>query len=293
MKINQLRNLVAVIEAGSVRQAARNLNVSQSAVTKSIKQLEERLGVELLLRASHGVSGTAAGKALANRAKVIEAELRHARNEIDAIQGGDLGEIRVQASPSVMLGLLPKAIIEFKRTRPKVSFQIGEGLYPEVLPAIRKGDIDFAICLVPERSRDRELNFELLVGDRLVPAVRSDHPLTRHGGLLLSDLVDQDWVSYSRSQTGRDIFEQTFILNDLNPPDQMIKTTSFSCAISLVEHSDYITLVPEKTFMDKTLRKSITPLRMGTTMPPWNVMIISRARHKLSPLCIAFLNYLK
>ena len=65
MKLNQLRNFTAVVEAGGVRQAAKTLNLSQSSVTKSIQQLEDDLGVELLHRGAHGVAATEAGKALA------------------------------------------------------------------------------------------------------------------------------------------------------------------------------------------------------------------------------------
>ena len=81
MKLSQLRNFIAVVEAGAVRQAANNLNLSQSSVSKSIQQLEEELGAEILHRNAHGVTPTAAGKALLNRAKAVDAELRHARND--------------------------------------------------------------------------------------------------------------------------------------------------------------------------------------------------------------------
>ena len=97
MKLRQLRNFAAVVEAGAVRQAAKTLNLSQSSVTKSIQQLESELGVELLRRGAHGVAPTDAGKALLVRAQAIEAELRHARNDVEAIRGANVGEIRVSA----------------------------------------------------------------------------------------------------------------------------------------------------------------------------------------------------
>jgi len=293
MKLSQLRNLVAVAEAGSVRQAARNLNISQSAITKSIQQLEQHLGVELLHRVSHGVTPTVAGEALINRAKVIHAELRQARNDVESIQGGGSGEIRISASPTVALGLIPAAVTEFKRKKPKVRFQIEEGLFPDVLPAIRKGDIDFAICLVPEKPRDEDLHFELLVRDRLIPAVRPQHPLTQRTGLTLADLRDEEWVSYRRQQSSRDIFEMTFLLNDLKPPENVTKCTSFACVLALVDASDCITLVPKKMFSAKVKAGAITPLFMETSMPAWNVMVISRTEHVLSPLCRDFLRLLR
>src|SRR3989304_859040 len=124
LKLSQLRNFTAVVEAGSVRQAAKHLNLSQSSVTKSIQQLEADLGVALLHRGAHGVAATEAGKALLARIKVVEAELRHARNDIETIQGAGLGEIRISASPSVATGLLPRAVIDFQRTHPRVRFPI-------------------------------------------------------------------------------------------------------------------------------------------------------------------------
>ncbi len=295
MKLSQLRHLMAVAEAGTVRQASKNLFLSQSSVTKSIQQLEVSLGVELLHRASHGVTPTAAGRALIARARIIEAELRAARNDIETVQGAGSGEIRLSASPTVAMALLPKAILEFRRTRPKVSFQIQEGVYPDVLPDVRMGETDFAICLVPEQPRDEDLDFELLLKDRLTPAVRSTHPLTQKGKLTLSSLLDLklEWVIYRRSETGRDVFEQTFLAQGLEPPRSTIACTSFACALALVESGDHVTLVPSQLFADKPGSLSITPLVMDSPMPPWNVTVISRARHELSPVCLAFLKQLR
>ena len=294
MKLSQLRHLVAVAEAGTIRQAAKNIHLSQSSLTKSIHLLEQYLGVELLHRASHGVTPTAAGKALIARARQIEAELREARNELDDIRGAGAGEIRVSASPTVATALLPKAILDFRRARPKVSFHIDEGVYPDVLPAVRVGDVDFAICLVPERPKDEELHFEWLLRDHLIPAVRPGHPLLRRGRLSLADLAARnvDWVIYGRSRGGRDAFERSFVAAGGNPPTGAIECTSFACALALVEMSDAVTLVPAQLFAERRARAAIVPLATDAAMPPWNVAVISREKHRLSPLCLAFLKQL-
>ncbi|MCF8476381.1 MAG: LysR family transcriptional regulator [Pseudolabrys sp.] len=289
MKLSQLRNFTAVVEAGAVRQAAKNLNLSQSSVTKSIQQLEADLGVELLHRGARGVAPTEAGKALLARAKAVEAELRHARNDIEMAQGAGVGEIRVSASPSVATGLLPRSVIAFQHAHPRVSFHILEGVYPDVLPAIRTGDLDLALCLVPGRPKDETLSFTSLVKDRLVPAVRADHSLLNKRKLALADLVDLDWIIYRRSHTGLDVFEQTFIGNRLEPPKSMIECTSFACALALVENGDYITLVPSQIFAGNRRAPSIAPLLLDSPMQPWQVVVISRAKHDLSAVCLAFL----
>jgi LysR family transcriptional regulator, regulator of abg operon len=289
MKLSQLRNFIAVVEAGTVRQASRNLNLSQSSISKSLQQLEAELGAEMLHRGAQGVTPTAEGKALLPRAKVIEAELRHARNDVQTIQGAQAGEIRVSASPTVAIGLLPRAITAFQRSRPRVTFSISEDVYPDMLPAIRNGDLDFAICLVPARPRDETLSFVSLVKDHLVPAVRADHPLIGARTLKLANLLDLDWIIYGRSHTGLDVFEQTFASNRLALPKSTIQCTSFACALALVQNGDYVTLLPSQIFVGGRAPHSIALLPLDSPIRPWQVAVISRAKHELSAVCLAFL----
>jgi len=290
MKLIQLRNFIAVIEAGTFRQAAKNLHLSQSSISKSLQQLEDEIGAEILHRGARGVAPTVAGEALLVRAKIIEAELRHARNDVQMIQGAQVGEIRVTASPTVAMGLLPRAVVAFQSARPRVNFRISEAVYPDMLPAIRSGDVDIAICLVPARPRDETLNFVSLVKDRLVPAVRANHPFISARKLKLADLLDLDWIIYRRSHTGLDVFEQTFASNRLPLPKSTIECTSFACARALVENGDYVTLMPSQLFLGDRQPSSIALLELDSPMPPWQVAVISRAKHELSAVCLEFLD---
>jgi LysR family transcriptional regulator of abg operon len=293
MKLTQLRHLTAVVDAGAVRQAALALHLSQSSISKSIQQLEHELGVELLHRSAHGVAPTEAGKALLARAKAVEAELRHARNDLQAIRGASIGEIRLAASPTVAMGLLPRTVAAFQQRRPRVSFYIQEGVYPDILPAVRMGEIDLAICLVPSRAREENLAFESLIKDRVVPAVRAGHPLSLAASLRLADLVELNWVVYRRGRTGLDVFEQAFVASGLNPPQGTIECTSFACALSLVENGDYITLVPTQIFSGNRRPLPIAPLPLDAPLQPWQVAVISRAGKEPSAVCGAFLAELK
>lgn len=293
MKFSQLRHLVAVVEAGTVRQAAKHLNLSQSSVTKSIQQLEEDLRIELLRRSPNGVTATEAGRMLVARAKVVEAELRHARNDIEGMRDATVGELRVGASPTVAMGLLPRTIVAFQRARPRVSFSIREGVYPDMLPDIRNGELDLAICLVPALPRDESLHCESLLEDRVVPAVRADHPLIGARRHELADLLALDWIIYRRGRTGLDVFEQTFLANKLEPPRSTIQCTSFACVLAMVESGNYVTLLPSQIFSSNPRPMPIAPVPLDLQMPPWQIVVISRAKHELSAVCRAFLAELR
>lgn len=293
MKLEQLRNLVAVGRAGSVRQAARELNLSQPAITRSIKLLEAELGCELLHRQSHGVTPTASGKTLIRRALSIEDELRQAKSEIDDIEGVRTGDIRVSASPTVAFNLMPRAILNLKAARPKVTVHVEEGVYPQVLPSVRSGELDVAVCLMPEQLVDDELTAEVLVKDFLTPAVRTGHPLTKQRNLGLGDLLDRDWIIFGRRGESPDIYEQTFRLNGFEPPESTIESTSFTCALALVEKSDYIVLVPSQIFAERRPSWPVVPLSLKTPMQPWTIAAIMRTGDVLSPACRAFLRELR
>lgn len=293
MKLDQLRNLVAVGRTGSVRQASRELNLSQPAVTKSIKLLEEELGCDLLHRQSHGVIPTASGDALIKRALSIEIEVTNARNEIDNIEGVRTGDIKVSASPSVAINLMPRAILSLKASRPDVTVHIEELVYPHVLPAVRSGELNMAVCLMPDRIAADDLNIEVLLEDSLTPAVRSGHRLARKRKLTLSDIVDEEWVIFGRRGENRDIYEQTFRQNGVEPPKSTIECTSFTCALALVERSDYVVLVPKQIFADRRQAGPIEPLPLQTPMQPWTIAAITRRDMVLSPASRAFLHELR
>lgn len=293
MKLNQLRNLIAVGQTGSVRQASRDLNLSQPAVTKSIKLLEEELGCALLHRKSHGVVPTASGDALIRRALSIENELNNARHEIANIEGVTTGDIRVSASPSVAINLMPRAVLNLKAMRPQVTVHIEEMVYPHVLSAVRSGELDIAVCLMPDQLTADDLVIEVLVEDFLTPAVRSGHHLTRNQELTLNDLVEEEWVVFGRRGESRDIYEQTFRQNGLEPPNSTIDCASFTCALALVERSDYLVLVPAQIFADRHQAWSVEPLSLQTPMQPWTIAAITRSDVMPSPACRAFLDELR
>lgn len=293
MKLTQLKNLVAVAKAGSVRQAARDLNLSQSAVTKSIQLLEQELGATLLHRASHGVTPTTSGEALIARAQIVETELKSARNEIDHIEGAVSGDVRICVSPTVAINMVPNAIINLKRRRPKIQIHIEDGVYPDNLAGLRRGETDIAICMLPEKSAGDEFNVEVIIKDEVTPAVRNGHPLTMQRDLQMGDLLGADWVLFGKSANSRAIHEQTFSVNGFAPPESTIMCASFTCALALVEKGNFIMLVPKQIFAARPKGFPISPLRLNTPMQPWTIVAITRATSALAPVCHEFVKELR
>lgn len=119
MKDYQLKALLQVVDSGSIRAAARALGVSQPAVTKAIRELEAEVDAPLVHRSSRGVELTECGRQLTIRARLVQAQLAMARQDIRQLQGGQQASVAVSVTPVVFMGALPEVLREFKREMPQ------------------------------------------------------------------------------------------------------------------------------------------------------------------------------
>lgn len=129
MKLSTLQALVAAIEDGSLRSAARRLNVSQPALTKMIRELEIELAAPMLVRTSQGVLPTAQGQVLFERARKVAKELQAATDQISQLGGNMRGELNIGAVPVAVMLLIPEALRTFGREFPDIRLRVSEELY--------------------------------------------------------------------------------------------------------------------------------------------------------------------
>ena len=139
MKLDQLQHMVAIVEHGSLRAAARRLQLAQPALTRSIRALEKDLGAALFLRETTGMVLTTMGRRFHLRASAIVHEARRARDEIAQHHGDAAGTVVAALSIMPHVGMLPYALGAFRERYPQVRLQLVEGLFPDVESALREG----------------------------------------------------------------------------------------------------------------------------------------------------------
>jgi DNA-binding transcriptional LysR family regulator len=120
----QFQNVLMVMDKGSLGKAAEALNLSQPALTKGVRRLEERLGVPLFHRKTRGMRPTVYGEVLRAHAQEITVGISHALREIEALKSGLEGTIRVAAGPLMTTQILEKAVIQLMRDRPRLRVNI-------------------------------------------------------------------------------------------------------------------------------------------------------------------------
>ena len=145
MKLNQLRDVVAIAERGSLRAAARHLTLAQPALTRSVHELERELGVPLFERRARGMILTPMGEAFVRRASAVLSEVRRARDEVEQLHGGTRGRVVAGLSLAAHIALLPPALKPFRARYPQVQLHLIEGLYPALEAGLKDGSVDFYV----------------------------------------------------------------------------------------------------------------------------------------------------
>lgn len=238
-----LRHFLAVVDCKGVTAAAAELHISQPALTKSIRQLEEILEVQLFERLPTGVVPTRFGEILARRARLMDLEYRHAVAEIEAIKGGTGGIIKVGAGPVWAVRILPPIIAAFRRQQPKVKIKLCTGVIDTLVPALLGGELD-VICSALDFPAHPEFVKEQLVGLQHVLIAHAEHPLAGNREIPASQLIDYPWISLANDYVGHSRINSFFAANELQPPPISVEVTSISSALNLMREDDFILNIP-------------------------------------------------
>ena len=168
MKITALKALVAAVEDGSLRAAARRMGTSQPALTKLIRELELELAAPLLERHSKGVIATSQGQVLFEHAKKVLSELSTATDLIQQMDGRMQGQLNVAAVPVAMMLLIPETLRTYSRAFPDIELRVSEELFVQQLQKLRNGEVDLVVGGIPEGLPSGEFITESLMTTQMV-----------------------------------------------------------------------------------------------------------------------------
>ncbi|MGN6460805.1 MAG: LysR family transcriptional regulator [Pseudolabrys sp.] len=289
----KLHHFLSVVANGSISRAAIALRMSQPALSKSVRQLEDALKVKLLERTTRGIVLTVFGECLATHARLMTDCLDRAEVEIAALRGAKRGHIRIGAGPSVVANVLPSAIRAFVRKHPDVRISIWEGLVDELQNRLTTGQLDMAIVSDISGFSGSQIACTPVLQDRVVAVAGTGHPFARKKRLRLNHLLDQDWVLPGPAEPVRQRFDQAFKEAGLSPPTAMIETMSASCMIALAQDGQFLTWLPGILVQRQPGNHRLVVLDIRA--PAWSreLYLCTSPAALVSPACTALLAAIK
>lgn len=267
IKLKPLLIFDRVLAFNSIARAAKELNLTQPAVTKAIQELEGDLGVELFERTNRGVVPTCYATLLGDRVKAVIAELRYLTDELNAFRSGDSGHVVVGTLISASARLLPLAIAKLKRQRPGVLVTVREGQTDRLFPALATGELDIVVGRLPEADLPLARNYSFrhtdLFPEALCAVVWSEHPLASQPKVTLRELLDWPWVLPPTESPARLTAERLFGDAGLPMPSNMVESLSLLTNIGLLQAMQAINLMPRAVAQHFVQLKLLSILEMG------------------------------
>ncbi|MCM3635444.1 MULTISPECIES: LysR family transcriptional regulator [Paenibacillus] len=204
MELRQLYYFVKVAKKEHVTQAAEELHVAQSAVSRQIHQLEEELGVKLFVQKGRNLQLTPVGQLFLRRADEILKDLERAVQEIHEFLDPEKGEIRLGFPHSLGISLVPQVVAAFRSHNPDVRFRFKQGMYPSLIRDLVKGEIDLAF-ISPVPNDIEQVTGKVLITEELFAILPSNHPLARREQVRLEELKTDPFIMFSEGYSLRSL----------------------------------------------------------------------------------------
>lgn len=209
----QLRAFAALARTGSFTLAAKELSLTQSAVSHSMRALEREVGCRLLGRMGKKVILTEAGESLLVHVERILAEMALARAQLGQLGKWGQSRLRIGASTTACQYVLPGVLREFKESFPQCVISIEPGDTPEAIESLRERRIDLAVNLEPKRGEP--LEFRPIFNDELQFVVSPLHPWARAGRVDRTEIARQSYILYGKRSYTSEMIDAYFRVDDI------------------------------------------------------------------------------
>lgn len=243
MELRQLQHLIAVAEQGNLTRAAAHLNLSQQALSASIRQLETNLGIQLLERGPRRAVLTPFGATLLAHARTIDAEMRQIDKHItDRLRSARM--ISIGLGVNIAGTLLARAIMRVLGEQPRLRAEVVTAPMDDLATRLLRGELDLIVGADADAPLDPLLASEVFTYDHYVAAAGARHPLLQKGALTLADLLEYPWVFAAPSGTIGAIVRKDFRRAALPLPKPAVQTASIDFAKAVLRASDHIAVLP-------------------------------------------------
>lgn len=240
----RLLHFLAVFEDGNINRAAESIGISQPALSMSLRQLEEELGITLFQRQARGVVPTDAGEVLYRYAVSMRQGARLAREEIEALGTGRLSRLRLGAGVAWTTTVLPDVLIDLRRQFKGMSIDMVTGVGDQLAALFLSGEIDVFLAAGSMPSLEtQDIEKEFIANLPMLAVADDNHPLAHRDKVSASDLIGASWAGFYEDEGFFHLSQHYMALRGLPAPQIAMRTNSAAALTALVRASDLVALL--------------------------------------------------
>jgi molybdate transport repressor ModE-like protein len=286
MQINhrELHVFLAIARNGTINVAAKSVGMTQPALSRSLKRLEETLSVRLFDRHPGGMALTEFGRVLKQHAELVEFETARVLEEIRMMDGSAAGLVRVGLVPSAISSLLMQALVELFNVAPNVQVHVIEGAGDQMLEAVANGSVDFAVIGQVQSDIQEGVLTSPIGTEEVCVAARPTHPVFSTPNLSLQDLTEYPWVLPEKGNAIWIGFNNLFRSKGLEPPVPRVATNSVHTLKNIVSDGEYLTMMSRAIFTREEKDEVILPIPLSEAHWQREILLARRVNSKLNPV---------
>jgi DNA-binding transcriptional LysR family regulator len=289
MDARHLEQLAAIVDHKTLQDAAVHLGTSQPALSRMLRQMEDRIGVMLFERGSRPLVVTEMGRRLSDQGRAITAARTRAAQDIALSARGMSGDLKIGAPPFLCERLVSDAIATFFGKRPDIEVQLISDYFPELERGILLNQIDVLICpikLVVASKQD--LKVKALFQDEHVIVARKDHPLARKTPIKIADLEDANWIGHApRSMLRSDMATALASIGVTNLKFGF-HSESAGANFEMLRRTDFLTVLPNYALSKTQTESGLSILPVKFAAATLTVGMMTLKQRQPSPLLTAF-----
>lgn len=275
LSFKQVRYFVAAAEAGQISQAAVELNVSQSAVTAAVQQLEGHLGTRLFHRTPSGVALTPEGGRFLHHARNIMAAVSEAMRGPRGVSSAVTGRVRVGVTYTVCGYFLTPHLARFTRNFPGIAVDLQEGSRAYTEKAVIEGALDLGVILVSNLENRRQLRADTLFRSRRRLWLPADHPLLRRPQVTLADVASEPYVMLTVDEANDT--SARYWSHTAHRPNIIFRTSSIEAVRSMVAAGMGVSILSDMVYRPWSLEgQRIETREVAADIPTMDVGIVCR-----------------
>lgn len=278
-ELHDLQAFVAVAERGSFRQAADDLFLSQSALSRRIDKLEESLGVKLFERTTRRVRLTNVGQTFLLNVRTALDDLEDAVLGVADLAAHRTGTVTLACVPTAVWHFLPEVLKRFSARFPRIRVRVHDESAQDVLNLVLNGEADFGINFAG--AENPEIVFEPIYVESYVLAMRRDHPLATRKVLSWKETVDERYISVAKSSGNRSVIDAALAGVEKHPLI-FCEVNHVSGVLALVEAGMGVAAVPGLSVLPERL-EGIVGVPLVNPEIKRTLGLISKRSHSMAP----------
>jgi LysR family transcriptional regulator, regulator for metE and metH len=259
LEVRHLRLMVGIVDEGGLTRAAERLNLTQSALSHQLKQIEESLGITLFTRVKKRLVLTDAGEEVVQRARRILADITDLETDLRERASGRRGKLRMATECYTCYEWLPPLLKRFYRSHPNIDVEIVADATSDPLSALRKGDIDLAILTSAVTSPDIE-TFDLF-SDELLLVLAPNHRLAGRSHVTAKDFTGEHLLLYS--PPAENFFYAQYLARSNAAPQSITVIKLTEAILSMVRAGLGVTVAARWAVADELRAGRIAGVRIG------------------------------